>query len=191
MSLFDCRYRAVSIAALVGVTMALGACGFRPLYGQDNAIANMSGQTLEALATIHIGTIANREGQMLRTALERRLSTRPNTAASLYTLNVTLQESVQELAVERNSFATRANLTLTATYTLVRNSDRFVLAKGAPRAVGSYNLLASQYGTLKAQTDARRRAIETLADDLHTRLSVYFAGPGANAPAITGGTVRP
>jgi hypothetical protein len=52
-------------------------------------------------------------------------------------------------------------------------------------SVASYNILTSDYATLAAQTDARKRATDALAEDISRRLAIYFAGPGANAASPT------
>lgn len=182
--------RIMTAAALLGVTLVLGACGFRPLYAHNPAGGAGGQQSVTALAAVKVNVIAEREGQMMRTALQRRLAVRPSGAPARYTLSVKLKEAVRKLAVERNSFATRANLMLTATYSLTRISDGRQLTNGHPRSVASYNILSSQYATLAAQTDARARAIDALADDIHARLASHFTGPGATLET-TGGPAQP
>lgn len=173
--------RIVAVGALLGVALVLSACGYRPLYGQFSADAQQS-HGAASLAAIEVMPIRERTGQMMRTALQRRLNLKSN-VPSLYQLRISIKESVAELAVEQNSFATRANLTLTAQYQLIRIADDFALTTGSQRAVASYNIILSDFATLAAQANARERAIEGLADDLQTRLASYFVRP---APPIGG-----
>lgn len=175
---FNRRPFSLAVIMLLGVSIALGACGYRPLYGPQSA----NPQTTATLAQVEIKPINDRAGQMMRTALQRRLSPRGQTPAQYY-LQVSLKESISKLAVERDSFATRANLSMSARYQLVRIADGLRLTKGQPRSVASYNILTSNYATLSAEADARNRAIEALADDIQSRLAIYFAG--------TGGAARP
>lgn len=186
MSLFNHRRRftaplvAPMAAALLGLSLSLslGACGFKPLYGHQGNDANGSPTNL-ALAQIDVKPIIDRSGQKMRTALQRRLSPK-NQTASKYQLAIKLSESVADLAIDRTAFATRANLSLTAEYRLVRNADGLELNTGALTSVTSYNILTSDFATHAARTDARSRAIEVLADDIHARLALYFAGPVAD-----------
>lgn len=172
------RSRTAAAVALMAATIVLSACGFRPLYGHSSA----NPETVAELAAIEVKPVSDRAGQMMRTALQRRFNIN-NTTAARYQLYVTLKEQVSKLAVERNAFATRANLRLTATHRLVRTNDGHELFNGTSQAVSSYNILTSDYTTLAGQTDARERAIVILADDIHARLAIYFTGP-----SMAGGT---
>ena len=177
------RSRPIAVVLLTA-GLLLGACGFKPLYGTT---ANTP-STVEALAHVEIQPIANREGQLMRTALQRRLNGKAKGAAQ-YKLLVTLKENIATLAVQRNAFATRANLRLSARYHLTRISDGQKLNEGSLRSVSSYNILSSDFATYTAQNDARSRAIEDLADSIQTRLAAYFTGPSAesgNASAAPG-----
>ena len=174
------RYTAPLAAALVGLslTLSLGACGFKPLYAHQGKDANNSPTNL-ALAQIDIEPIIDRSGQKMRTALQRRLSPK-NQASALYGLTVELSEGISDVAIDRAAFATRANLSLTASYRLVRKADGLQMNVGNLTTVSSYNVLTSDFATHAARTDARNRAIEVLADDIQARLALYFAGPVAD-----------
>jgi LPS-assembly lipoprotein len=177
------RSRPFAVAVLTA-GLLLGACGFKPLYGST---ANTP-SAVEALAHVDIQPIADREGQMMRTALQRRLNGAAKGAAQ-YKLTVTLKENIAKLAIQRNAFATRANLRLAAQYRLTRLSDGQTLNDGGLRSVSSYNIMSSDFATYAAQNDARSRAIEDLADRIQTRLAAYFAGPftESGAAAAPGG----
>ena len=133
-----------------------------------------------ALSRILVERIAERSGQMMRTALKRRLAPQGQSATD-FKLEIQLTESIQTLALQQNAFETRANLKITASYTLRSASDGQVLTTGKPSAVASYNILTSDFATLAAQGDARENAINNLADLIKTRLAIYFNGPGATA----------
>lgn len=160
--------------------VALSACGYRPLYGQ-NAVST---QAQADLASIYIAPIEDRAGQMLRSALSHRLSPKATNVKRLFTLDVTIEESIAELAVERDASATRGNLTLTAQYTLVRPSNGQIMTSGSATTVSSYNILTSDFATFSAKNDARTRAIDDLAETLRLRLAIYFQGPGSSAGRV-------
>jgi len=158
----------------------IGACGYKPLYGQ-NAGAPSAQSHLES---INVKPIPDRIGQMMRTALMRGLSPRAKRSAHAYDISITLSESVSTLAVEQNAFAARANLALTANYALTRRADYLNLPSGSVKSVSSYNILASDFATKSAKDDSRKRAIQDLSNTLRTRLAIYFQGPGQKQPAI-------
>ena len=172
--------RLLAAAALVGAGLLLGACGFKPMYGASAERA----ATTAYLRAVQIDHIEERVGQMMRTALKRRFHpTRSNTAYQ-YSLEVDVSESVSVLAVEKDASTTRANLQLTTQYRLVRLADHLTLHSGSIRGVSSYNLLTSNFATEAAKKDARKRAIDTVADQLQTKISVYFNGPGLKQPPL-------
>lgn len=169
----------------------LAGCGFRPLNNEPSATSSAAGENIRAdLATIHIKPIKDRVGQQLRNLLLSRLNPTGGPAQPLYNLHISLTESVQQLGIKKSSFATRANLLITARYWLTRTPRLDAggatgeapeklgdgeLAKGSVQAISSYDISAYQFTTLTAQRDARRRAVREIADDLRTRIAVYFA----------------
>ncbi|OEJ64121.1 LPS assembly lipoprotein LptE [Magnetovibrio blakemorei] len=160
--------------------VALSACGYRPLYGQNS----VSTQSQADLASIYITPIDNRAGQMLRSALSHRLMPKATNVKKLFKLNVTIEESITELAVERDASATRGNLTLTAKYSLERAANGQTMTSGSTKTVSSYNILTSDFATFSAENDARSRAIDDLAETMRMRLAIYFQGPGSSAGRV-------
>lgn len=175
MLLSSYRRLGFCVATLLGASLVLSACGFTPLYGKSNHAPGVTA----ALSSIDVKPILDRVGQMMRTALKRRLGL-GGTAYKRYQVTVQLSETVTELAIEQDTAATRANLTLSASYVVSRTTDGAELNVGAHKTVSSYNILSSDYGTAVAKADARKRAIEILADEIHARLAIYFNGPGAS-----------
>lgn len=170
--------RALSLAALIAGAGLLAACGYRPLYGTSGLTEPASATATAELTATEVARISSRSGQMLRNALERRLHI-PRQSGTRYRLTVVYHESKQTLAEQKSGAVTRANLRTQGAYRLTRISDGMLLNKGRSDAVASYNLLDSEFATLAAEKDARTRAIETLADDIRTRLAIYFSGPGS------------
>jgi hypothetical protein len=92
---------------------------------------------------------------------------------------VRLSESTQKLAVRRNALATRANYQLSARFSLAEGTRP--LHTSLRTAISSYNILASDFSVLTAETDAKNRAVEEIADAIHTGLAIYFAGRRSRA----------
>lgn len=166
------RIRALSATlVLLAAMVFLGSCGFRPLYDSREG-AGIPAQ----LATIDVKPISDRMGQQLRNHLLTRLTPRGRPAYPRYTLNVTINESTQGLAVRKSSFATRANLRVSANFTLrlVEGGGKDALLSDTLTLLSSYNIIDSEFATLKAQMDARSHAIREIAVDIHNRLAIYF-----------------
>ena len=162
------RFRWACIAVLVSA--AAGACGFQPLYG-DRATAAGAAE----LAEVRINPIRDRIGQQLHNFLRDRLNPLGPPRRAHYVLNVTLTESKRELAIRKDEIATRANLTLTAAFQLRDQATGAVLLENNLQSTNSYNIVTSDFATLSAENDARRRAARELSDGIKTRLAVFFA----------------
>lgn len=150
--------------------LLLAGCGFEPLYGErDQAVATES-----LLNRVAVPPIENRVGQLARIELTNRLTPTRPAPTPLFTLNVKLGESKTNLAVERDSSATRANLTIDAAFELKRISDGAKLTSGSVRSVNSYDILQSDFATLAAEQNARRRGAKDVADGIIDRLAIYL-----------------
>ena len=164
-------FRATALAACLAL---LGGCGFQPLYGQRDR-----GSVAAELAAVKIKLIENRIGQQLHNFLLDRLNPRGKPATAIYDLIIELEESKEDLAIRKDETATRANLTLRAEYELRRVATGEILVEGFSRSVTSYNIVDSDFATLSAESDARKRAVREISEDIKVRLGIYFsAAPG-------------
>ena len=164
--------RAVLAAGVLLSLCLLSACGFRPIHGER------SQASAAALSQVDIALIPDRTGQMLRNELLQRFHPRGVATGDRFLLQVTLNEALQDLAIKKNEVATRANLTLTALFTVARSQDGQPVFTGSASSVNSYNILTSDFATLSARADARERAVRQLADDIKERMSVWLIQTG-------------
>lgn len=169
--------RRLKHAALSILLLAIAGCGFQPIHGQRSAASGA------ALAAIDINLIADRTGQMLRNELLQQMQPRGAISPAPYALSVTLRESLQDLAIRKDEVATRANLIMVAAFTVTSRGDGKRVFNGNVRSVNSYNILTSDFATLSAREDARRRAVQQLASGIKQRLSVWLVQAGGSAPA--------
>jgi LPS-assembly lipoprotein len=160
--------------------LLLGACGFQPLYGTKSA-----GQVGAEFSKIRIAAIPVRIGQQLRNELDRLLHPGGQSQRSLYRLRATLKESTSSLAVKKSAFATRANLTMSVSYSLTQASREKALVNASNAISVSYNIFNSEFETLMAEKDARKRAVRELAQEIRVRLGVYFRSAHKNRPGAS------
>jgi len=160
--------------ALVLVALAAAGCGFQPLYGQRG------GQSVgDQMAATRIGVIEDRTGQQLRNALLAELQPNGLVGTTRYTLEVKLTESVSQLAVAKDETTSRASVEIRAGYALKRIEDGRVLFEGVSRAASSYNIVTSNFATVAAEADARRRAVRVLGEDMKVQLGAFFNRAGS------------
>jgi LPS-assembly lipoprotein len=166
--------RTILAAGGVCAALLLGSCGFRPLYGEGSA------GSAENLASIRVEPIQDRTGQKLYTLLQERLTPRGVPARPDYTLEVRLQEGVQDLAIRKDESATRSNLVISASYSLRSNDPQNPRSlEGQATSSNSFDRVTSEFATLSAQENARDRALRTLADEIRTRIAAALENPQA------------
>ena len=156
----------VAVAAL-GAAAALAGCGFAPLYGEHKGVRSM-------LARVQVEQVADRTGQQLRNALLLALPPRRAGEAPSYRLKLSLEETRQRLGVEEHAVATRANLMLAARFVLEDAAGGAALLSGRLESIASYNIVASPYGALAAEKNARARATSRLADAVVARIAAWL-----------------
>ncbi len=163
-------FRVIFVVGLLGT---LGACGFRPLYGgTENMAIN------QQLAHIQIAAIEDRIGQQVHNLLLDRLNPGGRPRKPFYTLNVRTVVNTEEIGLKFTEEATRARLTLRASYFLTDDGSGTVIAEGAVRSVNSYNISNSEFARVTAEADAKKRAAREVSDEIKTRLSLYFSQQG-------------
>ncbi len=163
-------HKAISRLLIVAACSAtLIGCGFRPLHSKD------SGAAAAGLAKIRIAPIADRVGQQLHNLLLDKLTPLGPPAVPRYVLRVKLSESLQNLAVRKDDVATRANLVMRASFTLVSADDDTALLTNIAISANSYNILRQEFATLSAENDARARAVRELSDAIRTQVAIYLS----------------
>lgn len=156
---------------LPALLLLTAACGFEPLYGQRGE----SGDSIvNDFAETKVATIPERIGQVMRNELLDRINPAGEPAKPRYELRVRLREEVREILVRRDEVATANDLTVTADYELLELPSRKSLNKGTTRSIVRYDVLRSAYATVASAEDARRRAATQLAEDIRTRIGIYF-----------------
>jgi LPS-assembly lipoprotein len=159
-------------AALLGLLVALGGCGFRPLLAEsegDDAVRDQ-------LAAIEIrGLQGSRLGQLVRNGLTDQLDPTSARPPSRYSLIVELRRRTRSLGIQLDNTITRYNLTLTARFKLLDQSNRRLLYGSRVTRVASYNVSREPYADLIAEEDAERRAAREVTIDLRNLLATYLA----------------
>ena len=144
-------------------------CGFQPLLG-----AYKHSPAINEFAYVHVAPIKDRIGQQLRNELLHQLHASAPRNRAKYKLVSTLREGTQTLAVRKSAFATRANLTVTASFHLIAEGNDTPVLSATEKTTVSYNILDSEFATLIAQKNAQERAIKSLGKSIVVRLAVFF-----------------
>src|SRR5690348_9360456 len=93
--------------------LALGGCGFRPLYGPRGA------QDWDPdLAAIKVDHIPDRPGQVLALALRENLNPAGKAVPVKWHLQTALTIARSDLGIQRNATATSSEITVSASFAL-------------------------------------------------------------------------
>ena len=155
---------------LVSLVFLVSACGFKPLYAERQDKQSVS----RDFAAVKILPISNRTGQILRNELIDRMNPDGQPSEAKYSLEVRSTVSKQTLGIRIDETATRANMQFSASFRLREISSGAVVYKSATAATTSYNIVSSDYGTISAERNARKRGALLVADSITVRLAAYF-----------------
>ncbi len=167
--------RRAALAGTAGLlTFPLTGCGFHPLYARaDNG--DLGPAQIE-MAAVWVPVIPDHNGQFLRQALQQRLEGTGLGVPKKYTLAVSFGVFSDGLAIRPDTTATYVRLTGTAPWhlTTVGLAPQPV-TDGQAQAVEGYNILDQQYFAAELENETViQRLAETLADQIVTRLAIYF-----------------
>lgn len=161
--------------------LALGACGFHPLYGEADQAA------IAHLPDIFVQSISDRSGQELRLALQERLAGSSEASPQGYTLSVYPSTSQEAVGIHGDNTSGRNRVVGRAHWVLSSVSPApVVLTSGDARIVDGFNVINEQYfaASIANETTQQRVAIN-LADTITTQLATWFTNHQApsSAPA--------
>jgi LPS-assembly lipoprotein len=163
--------------------LALGACGFRPLYG-SGGVAPGEPDVRAQLRGVRVEVLQERFGQLMRRALYQRMGQDvggPGIEEMRYQLRVAPALQAEGVAIQRDGTASRVRYVGSVNWLLARPGPPPVtLASGVERSIEAYNIPPSQFFASDASREfAEQRLAETLAELTVTRLAVFFRQPGA------------
>lgn len=163
--------RAVAAMLLIALGLALGGCGFRPLYGQIDGDSSVS----DALASISIAEPDSRVAQLIRNELVSTISPAGSRPGGAYVLDIE-PELKNELAIEEfNTDDIRRTVRLRAEFRLTDTLAGKVVYSGKTFSQVSYDRVGAPFADLQAKTNAEERAAKEIGIDIRTRLAAYFA----------------
>lgn len=161
------------LAAISGLLLLAG-CGFQPLYEAGGSSAAMQAH----LASVEVGPIPERLGQVMRNRLVSRLNTG---GPADYRVDIALDQSSESFGVRPDTATTQEQLTLVATMRLVSLSTGEAVMEESFRARTAFDLVLSDFATLSQREDSAERLALELAERIHRRLALHFTNLEAEA----------
>ncbi|HYD30667.1 MAG TPA: LPS assembly lipoprotein LptE [Azospirillaceae bacterium] len=170
-------------ASIAASLLGLAGCGFHPVYGERANDPVAAAQ----LNRINIANIPNQTGQRLRNLLMDRLYTAGRPDSEDYRLAIRLNAVERKTGIRQDATATRALVSLSAPFQLIETATNKVLYRSSSEVRVSYNVLDAPFATLSGKEFAYERGLIFLADDIRTRVALYFArDPQADIEPVVG-----
>ncbi|MFT8244977.1 LPS assembly lipoprotein LptE [Roseomonas sp. BN140053] len=194
---------------LAVLAVSVAGCGFQPLHapgggGERSAAAGVASADL---AAVRVGLIPERNGQLLRRALQQQLESGGTGTAARYSLSASLQAGVEMQGFLRSGTPTRQRITFTAPWSLSTLSvPPVVVASGTERAFDAANIPDNQFFAADVSTEAaQQRLVQQLAADIVEKVAVALSAapaapqaaavpqpvPGGAAPRAAPGSAAP
>ena len=169
-------------ACLLGMSLLLAGCGFAPLnarHGDDSTVADLS--------SVKIGPVVegNNKGnftpnarydQEFRNRLLNNFNPDGQPTEPAFELRVLLTQTSTEIGTQPDGSSARTDVSVEAHYELIKLATGKPVVSGNSYGINSYPIITNSYATLVGGQDAQRRAVESVADDIARRVSLYFHG---------------
>ena len=167
------KTKILTLALFMGLGLGLSACQVRPLYSSNTT----TGQTLATeLSSVEIAPADNRIEQEIRNNLIFAFTGGGTPEAPAYKLVLDTKTTSDDLTIESGTgLAKTTRVSMTATYTLIKLSDKSLATKGSSYFTAEFARSTQRFANDRAKLDAENRAAEQIANDIQLRLSAFFA----------------
>ncbi len=165
------RMKLLASFGAIATLLALGGCGWQPLYGPTASGAQLG----DVMRTVDISTIPGRVGQRVRNELIFKSTGGGEADVSKYRLDIAVRESVLNTLVDATGDPKSQTYQIYTQFKLVRLVDGQVVLEGNSNARASYDKVDSVFADIRAKRDAEDRAARTIAESIRTRMAAYFS----------------
>jgi hypothetical protein len=148
--------------SLLVITLALGACGFTPMYEENRKLQ-------DKMLEIYIAPIEGTDGIDLRNHLVSKWNTN-NSPDTKYKLVVKLNKPATVYkALQRSGDATWEEVRMTASWTLSEKSK--IITKSSESASESYTFVTDLVSANASKNSAIQNAIKIISDNIELKVN--------------------
>ena len=177
-----------ALALTIAAAGLLSGCGLQPLYA-----GGASGVVARGLGQVDVAPVAGEAGWLVRAALQNRLNSGNDTGATgaRYVVNIRLDDAIDGFGVRADDSVTRERRSLRARWQLVDNATGGTLIDASAGSDAGIDVVGSEYATIAAERTALEQLSETLADQITTRLALYFRRENNGVAASAADVIPP
>jgi LPS-assembly lipoprotein len=162
--------------AALGGLLGLAGCGFRPLYAPVSAADGSASDIRTELAAVRVGGTYERQGQLLRRNLQRKLEESVPGTPARYMLQISVSGGAEILGYRRDGAITRVRYVVSGNWTLATLSvpPQQIAASAIPyRTLDSFNIPDLQFFAADSARDAMEaRVAEDLSDEIFRHVAM-------------------
>jgi len=157
--------------AVAGLALALGACGFRPLYGTPDYGPSVSAQ----LAAVDVEEQHTRIGQLVRNEIVAGISPAGGGSEGSYRL-ILHPVADDVVAIEgSDTDAVRRTFKLIVEFQLIDTGAGKQVYAGKTFSHVSYDRVVAPVANLQAEINAQERAAKEVGTDIRLRVAAFFS----------------
>ena len=175
------RSSALPLAAAATALLLLAGCTAGPLYGTHGVGGTDIGGAAARLpyaGRIAITEVDTRTDQLVRNELLFRLNRGTPVADPVYEIRLSVEGKARGVIVQSEGVSRSVIYIERAKYTLVRLSDRAVIASGERSATVPYDQTAQLYASQRALKNAREEASRQLAGQIELAVASALSKSG-------------
>lgn len=192
------RSRAAALCsrrAVLGAVLALGGCGFRPMYGEVETNGGAFADIAPELAAVRVGYLGERYGVQVRRALQRRLeAVAPGTPAR-YTLDVSLGVTGEVLGYRRDGAISRVRYIATSNWnlmTLAVPPQTIARSEMPVRTIDAFNVPDLQFFSADTSREAMEsRLADVISDEIYRQVALALRRYLKTGPRPASGAITP
>lgn len=174
--------RAAALAALTA-SLALGGCGFTPLYATNGAGGSLAAIDVhDPLDNAFNGTVQDRTGFLLKQSLINELAVKSGNPR--YALDTVITEHRFPRGVRVNNVANRYEINMTVAYKLTDIATNKTVVEGKAPVIVTYDSADPPYAGTVAAQNGDQRATEQAAIQIRLALGRFFAGRPLGSPGL-------
>ncbi len=145
------------------------------MYGASSGEGAQSSSIQSDFGQVAIENIPDRDGQYLRNALIDRFYQQGRPVQPKYKLTVQpIRETTTDLDITKSSDATRGQLKLNTSMTLVDTASGETVLKRNLVSIGSYNILGSEFANRVTEQNTKDNALNDLARQIELQVGLYL-----------------
>ena len=139
----------------------IASCGFTPIYNNNEIYTN--------LTAIKVEDINGEIGFKLKSKIEESLNPLISNNDVNYSLSINLNKVTSPLAIQRDNYAIRYNMTITADYKLLKIDNQQIIDQGSINMITSYNA-GAPFANFVSEENAENNNLIELASEIKRRL---------------------